>query len=107
LGKNPAEMCSELTTALRHFSGVVSYYNTPVEIHPSARNHGVADEDITHAMRNAITTDDQDDDMRLYLGPSRSAQLLEIGTVMRDDGAELVIHAMKTRSTYIPLLPES
>jgi hypothetical protein len=39
-----------------------------VEIHPSARKHGIADEDIDHAMRHALAIDDQDDDTRLYLG---------------------------------------
>jgi hypothetical protein len=39
-----------------------------VEIHPSALKHGIADEDIEHAMRNALAIDDQDEDTRLYLG---------------------------------------
>jgi hypothetical protein len=30
-----------------------------VEIHPSARKHGIADEDIEHAMRHALAIDDQ------------------------------------------------
>jgi len=33
-----------------------------VEIHPSARKHGIADEDIEHAMRHALAIDDQADD---------------------------------------------
>jgi hypothetical protein len=37
----------------------------------SARKHGIADEDIEHAMRHALAIDDQEDDTRLYLGPSR------------------------------------
>jgi hypothetical protein len=40
-----------------------------VEIHPSARKHGIADADIEHATRHALAIDDQDDDTRLYLGP--------------------------------------
>jgi len=47
-----------------------------------------------------------DDDTRLYLGPSRSADLLEVVTIVRDDGSELVIHAMKMRPKYRRLLPE-
>jgi GNAT superfamily N-acetyltransferase len=46
----------------------VSYYNSRVEIHPSARKHGIADEDIEHAMRHALAIDDQANDTRLYLG---------------------------------------
>jgi hypothetical protein len=64
----------------------VSYYNSVVEIHPSARKHGIADEDIEHAMRHPLAIDDQADDTRLYLGPSRSADMLELVTIVRDDG---------------------
>jgi hypothetical protein len=77
-----------------------------VEIHPSARKHGIADEDIKHATKNAMAIDDQDDDTRLYLGPARSAELLEIVTIVRDDDTELAIHAMKMRDKYQRLLPE-
>jgi hypothetical protein len=62
-------------------------------IHPSAHKHGIADEDI------------EDDDTRLYLGPSRSADLLEVVTIVRDDGSELAVHAMKMRPKYRRLLP--
>ena len=76
-----------------------------MEIHPSARKHGIADEDIEHAMRHALAIDDQNDDTRLYLGPSRSADLLEVVTIVRDDGSELAIHAMTMRPSYRRLLP--
>jgi hypothetical protein len=52
-----------------------------------------------------MAIEDQDDDVRLYLGPFRSAGLLEVATVVRDDGSELAIHAMKTRPKYQRLLP--
>ena len=76
-----------------------------MEIHPSARRHGIADEDIEHATAHAMATEDQDDDTRLYLGPSRSAELLEVVTIVRDDGSEFAIHAMKMRAKYQRLLP--
>lgn len=76
-----------------------------MEIHPSARKHGIADEDIEHATAHAMTIEDQDDDTRLYLGPARSAVLLEVVTIVREDGSELVIHAMKMRAKYQRLLP--
>ena len=76
-----------------------------VDIHPSARKHGIANEDIGHAMRHCLAIDDQDQDNRLYLGPARSAALLEVATVVRNDGSELAIHAMKMRATYRRLLP--
>jgi hypothetical protein len=76
-----------------------------VEIHPSAGKHGFADEDIEHATEYAMTIEDQDDDTRLYLGPARSAALLEVVTIRRDDGSELAIHAMPMRAKYQRLLP--
>ena len=77
-----------------------------MEIHPSARKHGIADGDLTHAVTHAMAIDDQDDDTRLYLGPARNADMLEVVTIVRDDGSELAIHAMKMRSRYQRLLSE-
>jgi hypothetical protein len=76
-----------------------------VEIHSAARKHGIADADIDHAVEHAMTIDDQDDDTRLYLGPARNAALLEVVTVVRDDGSEIAIHAMGMRAKYRQLLP--
>jgi hypothetical protein len=76
-----------------------------VEIHPAARKHGVADEDIQHAARHAMAIDDHDDDTRLYLGPAHDASLLEVVTIVRADASELAIHAMKMRPKYRRLLP--
>jgi len=81
------------------------YYDSSVEIHPSARKHGISDEDIEHATKHAMAIDEQDDDTRLYLGPSRAAEPLEVVTIVRDDGSELAIHAMKMRPKYQRLLP--
>jgi hypothetical protein len=60
-----------------------------VEVHPSARKHGIADEDIDHATAHAMTVEHQDDDTHLYLGPARNAALLEVVTIVRDDGDEV------------------
>ena len=40
----------------------------------------------------------------LYLGPDRAGNLLEIVSVLRDDGSEIVIHAMPMRAKYEPFL---
>ena len=53
-----------------------------------------------------MAIDEQEDDTRLYLGPSRSAELLEVVTILREDGSELAIHAMRMRPKYQRLLPE-
>ncbi len=52
-----------------------------------------------------MAIDDQPDDTRLDLGPGRNADLLEVVTIARDDGSELVIHAMRMRPKYQRLLP--
>lgn len=43
-------------------------------------------------------------DRVLYLGPGRSAALLEVVTVVRSDGSQLAIHAMPMRRRYKQLL---
>jgi hypothetical protein len=49
----------------------ISYYDSLVEIHSSARKHGVGDEDIEHAVENAMSIDEQEDDTRLYRASPR------------------------------------
>jgi hypothetical protein len=39
-----------------------SYYNKAVEIHDSARRHGVADHDILHAIDHALPIEDAGED---------------------------------------------
>jgi hypothetical protein len=72
-----------------------------VEIHPSARKHGIADGDILHAMKHALVIGDRADRRRLYLGPARNGALLEVVAVLNADGSERVIHAMKMRAKYV------
>jgi len=100
----PDPLAGQYAPAAR-ISWAASYYTALVKIHPSARRHGVADEDIEHAVTNAMAIDDQEDDTRLYLGPARNADLLEVATIVGADGSKLAIHAMRMRSKYNGLLP--
>lgn len=50
---------------------------------------GVGDWDIEHAVEDAMSIDEQEDDTRLYLGPARDAELLEVVTIVREDGRSL------------------
>jgi hypothetical protein len=75
-----------------------------VEIYHSARKHGVLDDDIVHAVEHVLAVGEQDDGKVLYLGPDRAGNLLEVVTVARDDGSEIVIHAMPMRAKYEPFL---
>jgi hypothetical protein len=60
---------------------------------------------LSLATEHAFAIDDHDGDTRLYLGPSRAAELLEVVTIVRADRSELGIHAMKMRAKYQRLLP--
>jgi hypothetical protein len=77
-----------------------------VEIHSSARRHGVVDDDMLHAIEHSIVVDDlgDDPDRWLVIGPDRAANLLEVVVLVTAEGDELIIHAMPLRSTYRKLL---
>lgn len=75
-----------------------------VEIYSSANRHGIAEADVRHAVAHALAAGDQDDSKVLYLGPDRAGNLLEIVSVVREDGSEIVIHAMRMRAKYQPFL---
>ncbi|HUR48559.1 MAG TPA: hypothetical protein VMY88_03380 [Acidimicrobiales bacterium] len=75
-----------------------------VEIYASARKHGIAHEDIVHAIEHALAVGEQKDGTVLYLGPDRAANMLEVVSIMRDDDTEIVIHAMRMRAKYEPYL---
>jgi hypothetical protein len=75
-----------------------------VDIFSSARRHGIADEDIRHAVNNALAVGEQDDGKVLYLGPDSAGNLLEVVSVVRVDASEVVIHAMRMRAKYEPFL---
>lgn len=67
----------------------------------SARRHGIADENMLHAVRNVIVTHDLDDGLTMFVGPARDASLLEVGVVDGQDGP-VIVHAMEARSRYLP-----
>lgn len=77
-----------------------------MEIHPSARRHGIADDDILHAIEHSMVVDDlgEDPDRWLVIGPDRSANLLETVVLITAEGDELIIHAMPLRPVYRKLL---
>jgi hypothetical protein len=77
-----------------------------VEIHGSARKHGVADEDILHAIDHALAIEDigEDPDRWLVLGPDRAINMLEVVVLITAEGTQLAIHAMPMRPIYERLL---
>ncbi len=58
-----------------------------MEIADSARRHGVPDDDMLHAVRNALRSVDQGGGQALFIGPDYASRLLEV-VVLDDDPAE-------------------
>lgn len=79
-----------------------------MEIHRSARKHKVADDDIEHAVVDALVVADLDPEADpprvLAIGPDRGGNLLEIIWLELPE-SQLVIHAMPLRRTFYDLLP--
>lgn len=76
-------------------------YGEVVDIEASARKHGVSDDDMLHALRHhwrAFETDDAA--VTMFIGPSRTAEPLEVGVVSDEEGTA-IIHAMKAREKFL------
>lgn len=80
-----------------------------MEIHRSARRHGIGDQDIHHAIEHPVVVADIDPDgdppKLLAIGPDRAGNLLEVVVLALAADRLLVIHAMPLRRKYRSLLP--
>lgn len=79
-----------------------------MEVHRSARKHGISDDDIRQAGTEyvvAYSLGEKWPSRELRLGFDTSGRLLERVVLLLDDGRELAIHAMKARPQYVDLLP--
>ncbi len=80
-----------------------------LEVHRSARKHGISDEDIEQAASEFVVAypiDENDWPPReLRLGFDAKGRLLQVVVLMLDGGREMPIHAMKARPQYFDLLP--
>jgi hypothetical protein len=81
-----------------------------VEIHRSARKHGIDDGTISHALEHAIVVVDLEPDADpprvLAIGPDRAGNLLEVIWLEFESRPPIVIHAMALRAAFYDLLPE-
>jgi hypothetical protein len=75
-------------------------YPCQVEIRPSARKRGIADEDIVHALRNAFRTV-PGDGFEMLIGADTTGRLLEVGVRVDDDDELIVFHAMPARPKFL------
>lgn len=72
-----------------------------MDIEEGARKHGVRDDDMLHAFRNHWWAHGTNDPfVTIYVGPSRSAEPLEVGVIVDDEG-EAIIHAMPARRKFL------
>lgn len=75
-------------------------------IRASAHKHGISDDDMLHAIRNAIRYLEMDD-LVMAIGPARDGTLLEIGMVgiaapARESGDAIhIVHAMRARPRFV------
>lgn len=80
-------------------------------MHQAARKHGIPEKDTRHAATDALVCYLLDDEgqggptRELRLGPDRAGNLLEIVVLLLDGGEGLIIHSMRMRPKYRPLLP--
>jgi hypothetical protein len=84
-------------TRLTSYLGVV--LDEPV-IAPSARKHGLREEEILHAYHNPIRIWDLGDGFTMMIGPNAAAIILEVGYI---DGATavVIVHAMHAREKFL------
>jgi hypothetical protein len=65
-----------------------------------AAKHGIAEEDVAHAVRNAMRRVELDDDLTMLIGPAADGSLLEIGILDLDGDDPVVVHAMALRDRF-------
>jgi hypothetical protein len=79
-----------------------------IKIIDSARKHDISDEDILYVISHALEVIELEDEPEklLYIGFDRSLRVLEVITVLKVNGEEIVIHAMKATQKVIAILKE-
>lgn len=80
-----------------------------MDIHDSARRHGIGDDDIDHASVHAVLVVDlepeADPPKLLVIGPDRAGNMLQLIILTLAADRMLAIHAMPLREKYFDLLP--
>jgi hypothetical protein len=73
-----------------------------VRISDGAHSHGITDEDMLHAARNAISQSIEEDGFTMLIGPARDGSLLEVGFLDINSDDPVIIHAMKALPKNLP-----
>lgn len=69
-------------------------------IAPSARKHGVSDEDILHVYSHPIRVFELDGGFTMIIGANRAAIIYEVGAV-EGSTAVVIVHAMRAREKFL------
>lgn len=77
-----------------------------MRIAATARKHGIADQDINHAVAHVLCRFDMDDDFLMYIGPATNGALLEVGIIGIKEDSPVIIHAMPMRKKFQQALQE-
>jgi uncharacterized DUF497 family protein len=82
------------------------HHDDQMDFTSSAERHGIAHEDVLHAIRNVVVfreQHDSEDDRMLVIGPNRTGRLLEV-IVVPSRAPARVIHADVLRAKFYKLL---
>ncbi|HSP38258.1 MAG TPA: hypothetical protein VLR26_10950 [Frankiaceae bacterium] len=69
-------------------------------IAPSARKHGIRDDQMRHALEYPVRLFEMDEGFTMLIGPDATGRLLEIG-VVEGDSALVIVHAMPARKSFL------
>jgi hypothetical protein len=69
-------------------------------IAPSARKHGIPDDEVLHAFNNPLRAEDLDEGLTMLIGADHAGNLLEIGVAESDEGP-VIVHALPARPKYL------
>ena len=72
----------------------------PPVVLESAARHGVAEDDAVHSWAFAVDAYDLGEGLVMYIGPTRSGDLLEVG-VVDWYGTVAIVHAMPARPKFL------
>ena len=79
-------------------------HGATVRIGEPARRHRVSDADIWYAVRTATRKIDMDEDLTMLIGPAQDGTPLEIGILDLNGEDPVIIHAMRLRPKFYPLI---
>ena len=69
-----------------------------------ARNHGISDADMRHAVRGAMRRVVLEEGLTMLIGPAVDGAMLEVGILGIEGDDPVIIHAMQLRQKFYRFL---